>query len=97
MATSVQTRKPRGRERRGASLASNVLGHVRGPPRLRLCRVLSALVSALFLPLLPLLPILLALILPLEPCILILLRYPSDQCTSERARSIKIIRRCTWP
>jgi hypothetical protein len=49
--------------------------------------------APLFLPLLPLLPILLPLILPLEPCILILLRYPSHQCTSERARTVKIIRR----
>src|SRR5215467_4504882 len=34
----------------------------------------------------------LPLILYLELCILILLSCPSDQCTSERARSVKIIR-----
>src|SRR5215467_8654177 len=48
-------------------------------------------VSPRFPPLLPLLPILLPLVLPLGCCILILLRSPSDQCTSERARSAKII------
>ena len=65
--------------------------HVRRPPHLRLCRLLPALVSPRFPPLLPLLPILLPLVLPLGCCILILLRSPSDQCTSERARSAKII------
>ena len=35
----------------------DVLGHMRRPPYLRLCRLLPALVSPLFLPLLPLLPI----------------------------------------
>ena len=32
-------------------------------------------------------------ILRLETCILILLCCPPDQCTSERARTVKIIRR----
>jgi hypothetical protein len=57
------------------------------------CRLLPPLVSPLSLPLLPPLPILLLLIWPLESCILILLCSPSHQCTSERARTVKIIRR----
>ena len=56
--------------------ASDALGHVRRPPSLRLCYLLPALVSPLFLPLISLLPILLSLILTLESCILILLRLP---------------------
>jgi len=56
--------------------ASDALGHVRRPPHLRLCCLLPALVSPLFLPLISLLPILLSLILALESCILILLRLP---------------------
>jgi hypothetical protein len=59
-----------------ASRASGAMGHVRRPPHLRLCRVLPALVSLLFPPLLPLLPILLPLILALGCCILILLLLP---------------------
>lgn len=42
--------------------ASGALMHVRRPPHLRLCRLLPALVSLLFLPLLVLLPIFLLLI-----------------------------------
>src|SRR5437773_10877947 len=80
--------------RRAAASLAAPPGHVGHPPHLRLCRVLPALVSLLFLPLLPLLPILLPLILALGSCILIMLRSPSHQCTSERARSIKIIREC---
>jgi hypothetical protein len=57
-------------------LASDALGRVRRPPHLRFCRLLLALVSPLFLPLLPLLPILLPLILALNSCILILLLLP---------------------
>jgi hypothetical protein len=60
-------------------------------PDLRLCRLLPALVSPMLAPLQPLLPILLPLILTPGSCILISLAYPSDQCTSERARSVKII------
>jgi hypothetical protein len=86
-------RRPRPRMLRRASLASDALGHVRRSPHLRLCRLLPALVSPLFLPLLPLLPTLLPLILTLSSCILILLCSPSHQCTSERARPVKIIRR----
>jgi hypothetical protein len=44
-------------------------------------------------PLIAALPIFLPPILPIESRILILLCCPSDQCTSERARSVKIIRR----
>ncbi len=90
-------RRSRGREsRRRASLVNAALGHVRRSPHLRLCCLLPALVSPLFAPLCPLLPILLPLILALGSCILILLRDPSDQCTSERARSIKIMRECGY-
>src|SRR5690349_11253159 len=64
----------------------------RRPPYLRLWRLVLALASPLLEPLLPLFPILRLLILPPSSCILILLCSPSDQCTSERARSIKIIR-----
>jgi hypothetical protein len=61
--------------------------------RLRLSSVASALVSHCFPAFSRLLLILVLRILTLESCILILLRFPSDQCTSERARSVKIIRR----
>jgi len=47
------------------------------PPYLRLCRLLPALVSPLFLLPLPLLPILLPLIVALGSCMLILLCSPS--------------------
>jgi hypothetical protein len=50
--------------------ASDALGHVRRPPYLRLCRLLPALVSPLFLPLMSLFSILLPLILTLRSCIL---------------------------
>jgi hypothetical protein len=59
--------------------------------RLRLSAVASALVSHCFPSSPRLLLILVLLILTLESCILILLHCPSHQCTSERARSIKII------
>jgi hypothetical protein len=74
------------------SQASNVLSHVRRPPHLRLCCLPFALASLLLLPLSPLLPILRLLTLPLVSRILILLSCPSHQCTSERARAVKIIR-----
>jgi hypothetical protein len=51
----------------------------------------SALLTQPFLLSLPLLLIFLLLILTLGSCILILLCSPSHQCTSERARSVKII------
>src|SRR5215472_6680706 len=90
----MQTAARRGTRIDGAyPWRSGALGRVRRPPLLRLCRLLPALVSNLFPPLIPLLPILLLLILALGSRILMLLACPSHQCTSERARSVKIIRR----
>jgi hypothetical protein len=80
----------RGRTTGGARpLASGALGQVWRSPHLRLCRLLPALVSLLFAPLLPLLPILLPLFLTLEPCILILLALPitPSALASERGQS----------
>ena len=68
-------------------------GHVPRQRFLRLHVVLSALLTLPFLLSLTLSLIALPLILTLDSYILILLCSPSDQCTSERARSVKIIRR----
>jgi AAA domain/TrwC relaxase len=68
-----------------------VLPQVRRSPRLRLCCNPFALVSLLLPSLLPLLSIFRLLTVTLLSRILILLAKPSDQCTSERARSVKIV------
>src|SRR6266496_2560832 len=88
MTTSVQT-AGHCAANLAAHPASDVLGHVRRPPHLRLCHLLSALVSPRFPPLLPLLPILLPLTSTLGSCILILLRLPitPDALASERGPS----------
>jgi hypothetical protein len=61
------------------------------PPHLRLCRLPFALATLLFCSPYPLFLIILPPILTSGSCILILLCSPSHQCTSERARSVKII------
>jgi hypothetical protein len=78
----------------GHHLQDAVVAGVLVAPRQRFLRfhvALSALLTVPFLPSLPLSPIFLLLILPSVSCILILLCSPSHQCTSERARSVKII------
>ena len=76
MATSVQTAGRATANLAGASLPSNALGMCSVHGIYDFCRLLRALVSPLFLPQLPLLPLLLSLIMPLGSCRLILLCSP---------------------